>query len=621
MSIILTPNRLALIEDKVVTSNELRYSDHLCFIETEHQYWTPALTFDNCGTMLTALHATLTPLQRRDLALQVFATNNNVPMAKLLENGSFVVVDNNKVRPFYLSLQEVWQFNTVEQLGITLYQQWKQGMNQVDILLSNECNAAPTKWDCEQEKEKTKPTRIWGRDPQQALPPAVKANKKTKKAATIKKEIPAKKAICFSNKVTTFKTVSKQKQNAKKSTVETKPPRSPVDNFYVWTNVWQILKHRGWTYQIAKCRLHSWCWMKPECKSQTEGVVGTDMFFSETDVLKYCKQIDFKSQVEREQQETNSPPLMTPKDAMTKPQDPSAPLLLTIHEDSPSPDQFAWNVLWPRLLRLGWTFKSAAKYHPLHDIYYVKPNINPATGVLGKDFFLTAADVIQYERDMKQGLLTFNDTPPTVNYRRITLSPPRRMVIKKKSQKQMKKEWFHGEDLPSFLKVWAQILRVQLKFNYINGSYTLPDGSMSFRSDKELRLYLVQNGIPNLENLTNPVDKTILLRWITFCHVPVKDTTSRVKLQHVQVLDDETAMSLLSQLGMSRTNDQIYWLRHAKCGATVSEVRNYVRATQDLDEGGRRRASSTTLQEDEWLNLRVWAAMSSDDLPTHGLLK
>lgn len=621
MSVILTPNRLALIEDKTVLSNQVRYSDHLCFVETEDQYWTPALTFDNCGTMLTALHATLTPLQRRDLALQVFATNNNKPMAKLLEDGSFLVVDNTHVRPFYLTLQQVWESNTVEQLGITRYQQWKKGMAQVDLLLSEECGAPPAKWDCEPEKEKSKPTRIWGRAPQQAIPPPHKANKATKKPVTVKKEVPAKKAIRFSNKVMTVKVVKKQKHSSKKTKATTKPPRSPVDNFYVWNNVWQFLKDRGWKYQRAKNSLHSWCWMKPECKNQTEGILGTDMFFTETDVLKYCKQIDFKSQVEQEEEESISLPLMTPKDAMTKPQDPSAPCLQSMYEDTPSPDQFAWNTLWPRLQRFGWTFKSAAKFNPLHDTYYVKPNQNPGTGVLGKDFFLTAADVVQYQRDNGQGSLIFNDTPPIVNYRRITLSPPRRAVIKYTFQKEMKQEWFHSEDLPSFLKIWIQILRDQLKFHYANNSYALPDGSMSFRSDKELRQYLVLNGIPNPENLTNPDDKTVLFRWITFCYVPVKDTTSRIKLQNVQVLDDETAMSLLSQLGLSRSNDQIYWLHNSKCGATVAEVRKHVRATQDLDGVGRRRASNTTLQEDEWLNLRVWAAMSGDDLPTHGLLK
>jgi len=605
-------------------ATRINYSDQLFFIcvDPDDNYWTPAVLFPNYGAVLKDLHQSLTPHQRYTLCRQLMATGNAGPVAQVLENGTFCLLNanastttnnNNMTRPYFLNLQEVWEQTNKETVGSARYKNWLHGMEEVDKILAKEL----------MNEETNNTTSI-------EHPPPPVALKKRKHQDTKTNTVPARKAICFkkSDKKKKKKDINKSSKTVKENSRE--------DDFYVFSHVWSILKERGWTYTRAVNPLHSWYWLAPDCKDKYTGILGENMFVSEDEVLAYCKRIDLKGQVKNDQHDSSNNDnvhrsheqgltiITTPKHyARTKPQDPSVPRIINENEEiKNSPDRFHWAVLWPRLQRFGWTVKSAAQYNPLHDFYYVRPNKNPATGILGEDFFMSTTDVINYEKEMEQQgngngkIKGKSDFQVKLESRRITMSPP---YIASFDKKPFRREWFHKDSLPNFLKLWFSVLSTQLNFTFSNGSYQIPGNAQHFPTVHELRQHLVKYGIPNADKL-NSDNEALLYRWITFCHVPVKDTTSRIKLQHVEVMDDDTAKMLLCQHGMTISKTTFSFGPTLQF-SSLAEVRVYVRATEELlPSFGRRRGTTKVMKvtEQEMLELRVWAAMAPDALPVYG---
>jgi hypothetical protein len=192
----------------------------------------------------------------------------------------------------------------------------------------------------------------------------------------------------------------------------------------------------------------------------------------------------------------------------------------------------------------------------------------------------------------------------------------------KKEQPSMKKWWFHHKALPSFRQVW-NILHTKLDFLYGGGCYKLPSGNEeTFSCDYDMRCHLLQHGIPNIHRL-DPDDVTLLTRWVTFAHVPVKDTNSIVKLENMQELTAERALAFLHKINFVQTcNDGSIRRGDSEEFASLQEVRDYLRASSSLTppilQGRRARGKKfeITLSENQVLELRLWAALSPTPLPT-----
>jgi hypothetical protein len=62
------------------------------------------------------------------------------------------------------------------------------------------------------------------------------------------------------------------------------------------------------------------------------------------------------------------------------------------------PEEIDWKVLWSQLKREGWTVIKAGKINKLHDWYYVRPWVDPASenATLGVDYFLDPEDVCNF---------------------------------------------------------------------------------------------------------------------------------------------------------------------------------------------------------------------------------
>jgi hypothetical protein len=87
-------------------------------------------------------------------------------------------------------------------------------------------------------------------------------------------------------------------------------------------------------------------------------------------------------------------------------------------------------------------------------------------------------------------------------------------------------------------------------------------------------------------------------------------------LQKTQVLDDDAALALLQQLGLTKRHGGKYSISDVVELDSMDDVRVWVRATSNLLQGQGRRAKNP-LSETQQLELRVWAAMSPRELPVY----
>jgi hypothetical protein len=304
----------------------------------------------------------------------------------------------------------------------------------------------------------------------------------------------------------------------------------------------------------------------------------------------------------------------TPENQKTKPQDPGKPLLDS-DDDDDEEEEDTWSNLWPKLKKDGWIAVRATRHNALHDWYYVRPDKTVSEGELGEDYFLDTAHVMAYLR---------NDEPPSKKARNGAFQPsPRKRSRaaeppKKQAPKlKMKQWWFHTEPIPSFREVW-NILHKKLDFRYTGGVYKLPTGSGEavFPTDFEMRCHLVQHGIPNVDR-ANDQDRTVLERWVTFAHVPVKDTNSAIKLEGMQELSSEEASSLLeSHLGFTKGMDGLY-CRGYETFESLNKLRVFLRGAESLaaPQERRRKQSDIGLTDKQILELRLWAALARTPLP------
>ena len=111
---------------------------------------------------------------------------------------------------------------------------------------------------------------------------------------------------------------------------------------------------------------------------------------------------------------------------------------------------------------------------------------------------------------------------------------------------------------------------------------SFPLETKRLRRDLDMRCHLLQHGIPNMDRLA-PEDATILTRWVTFAHVPVKDTNSTVKLEDMQELTTKQALKLLQKLKfVHNASDGSLRRGDNETFASLEEARVYIRASASL---------------------------------------
>jgi len=429
-----------------------------------------------------------------------------------------------------------------------------------------------------------------------------------------------------------------------------------------WDNVWSKMKELGWRKKITKSGND--CWVFPGA-SRSNGVHGEDYFNTMEELKDFVrreygwsgstnktttagnkrKKDDDRIWGRPKKQATSTTVVSTPPNQKTKPQDPAAPRLDSSDDDDDESeheeDQYNWKVLWNKLKAAGWTAVRAGRYNRLHDWYYVRPRRVVAEGEIGIDYFHTPSDVIDFVRYQDEQDLLAKKSSSSSSSSSVVMPSPRKRSrkfradfkeqhqadvkttsttkVKSPSKKQTKKWWFHTEALPSYREVW-NILHHKLDFRYSSGCYKLPTGDQVFATDLEMRCYLVEHGIPNIDRASEQ-DRKTLERWVAFVQVPVKDTNSTIKLAGMQELSSEEASDILvNLLGFRVEKNGSYHRGADESFASLEDARVYFRGAESLAPPvqGRRRSKEkeVTMSEDQVLEFRLWAALSRTPLPT-----
>jgi hypothetical protein len=690
--------------------------------EQQPIYW-PAFVYPTIGQVMEERHQDLPPETKTRLVMKCIDTMNQAPIAELLGVHEWVDCQDATI-DLHLHLSKVFGDNSETRLGPELYQNWKKALQEMRRVLAQDSAAvlhptnlfrkagtlAITKNASLVHKRPQDSTRIWGQE------------QPTKK----RKSTPHN----MTSAVVETTTKTKNKSASSSST--------QVENFYIWKVLWSHLQQDGWCYVKSRNPLHDWYYVKPNANVKT-GTLGQDYFASTTHVIQWAQSVNYHTKHIPGDQDSvtqtcstsnttaNKPQYTfaqiwpklrdegwkvkdartyhknataawywirpnvnvasgvvgkdyfstpqqvmewvletgyadkffchtvgTPSENRTKPQDPSKPLL---EDQDPSQqesvDPWDFKHLWPRLKQFGWTWVKAR--NPLHDYYYVRPGKSVETGTLDQDYFLTEADVVNYEKKQEGIAIMEKDTSTS---RRITLSPatkkldskqpPKKLDSKQPHKKKVKKEqhvkqipkpvarteWWQLEKIPSFTtdeNIW-RILRDKLEFRYSNGCYCLPkdvrvyaDSKQlphSFAIDHDLRSFLCQHGIPNYdESKLTDEERLDLDRWTKFANVPVKDTTSIKKLQDLTVLPDTDAIKLLQKIQFQSLDTGSFY--HAGLDQTfgsLQEVRLACRGMPDLHvtQERRRTKKDLSLSDHEVLELRLWAAVAPEPLPVFG---
>lgn len=410
-------------------------------------------------------------------------------------------------------------------------------------------------------------------------------------------------------------------------------PRRRTTTTKSFSQTWKQLRESGWTMvEARKYNPHddaTWYYVRPNIEDISNAIRGRDYFSTPAQLMDWVAANG--ESVDDEDDFGDAPRdsiMTTPPFPRTTPRDPAKPQL---PEASSSDDEsenelerFKWNNLWRRIEPFGWKYVSAGKYNKLHDWYYVRPGRTVEQGILGEDYFLTAQDVIAFEM-RREGIIQQaaaadkNDdvVPRAQKMRRITLSPAK--PIPKSIRKT---QWWQLEPIPSFSDVW-RVLNLKLGFRYSSGQYWLPTGvrhpeAMNWSLDRDMRTFLCQHGIPNLDsNVLTAEELTELVRWTTFAHVPVKDTNSVRMLQNMQVLKDP--MPLLTVVGVVYSAENGYSIPSSSIkNLSLKQLRVHIRGLRDLVTG-RRNPKKMLLNDVQHLELRLWAALSPEPLPVFGM--
>jgi len=169
-------------------------------------------------------------------------------------------------------------------------------------------------------------------------------------------------------------------------------------------------------------------------------------------------------------------------------------------------------------------------------------------------------------------------------------------------------------------------LLMQVGFAFHSGSPNLYSlGNRSFETEETVRLFLVENGIPQFEFL-DEIGKEWLTVWVTHAHAKRHDyktvNVDEEPFDNIQTLLQEKLMLTIQE---DENDMPIFYSQNSDRLGTLQEVRSLIRA-RGLDSlfavrpsARPRRISSIlpSLEDTEQAKLRLWAARSPSPLPAY----
>lgn len=388
---------------------------------------------------------------------------------------------------------------------------------------------------------------------------------------------------------------------------------------YTWRVLWEHLKRKGWTHVKAKHILHDWYYLRPHCDPVT-GKPGEDFFLSATEVIKFVRDQDSNSShhpgsnIPRSKGTAGSKPCRSsePKNGKRKNSEKNGPrkcLKLDVYLSDASPVQKTSNFLDGSHALLSTEIKS---------------------------------------RSQQSGSSRTDISISTKSKDSATSRKSSKKDIRLREQ-----HWWKFEAIPSSEDIYP----ILTKLGYINdhGAISLPEGTMAdapkFKSLSGLRKYLCWRGIPNFDEDSSKLPERelkLLLRWVKFANVPVDGKHSIECLSSVSSpKNDDTLLPLLYKFKFSNVDEKIYVPFSDRLGRVgrvhkthffnkselQTELRSFVRKSWQLGltPTDMKKDSATGsfdslcfvpgaeqisgLSDDALLQVRLWAAASSSDLP------
>ena len=211
--------------------------------------------------------------------------------------------------------------------------------------------------------------------------------------------------------------------------------KHPIYQNEPWKEVWEMMRHSGWTWKVGSGLMTEYYYIKPGCKVKG-GVKGQDYFVTEEGAKKFAMRNygwrgdrsmlgmssntsspNRKRRISSEKNanaassnnikrqkvvETAKSPkhkalasMKAQKALKAKP----AKAAKTSSRPAASSAASDKKAIWQTMQEKGWRVISAGKYNNLHDWYYIRPNCHPRDGTsqLGADFFLSEYEAIEYE--------------------------------------------------------------------------------------------------------------------------------------------------------------------------------------------------------------------------------
>jgi hypothetical protein len=389
-----------------------------------------------------------------------------------------------------------------------------------------------------------------------------------------------------------------------------------------WHPLWKRLKQAGWFWERPGrgSLMEGYYYVRPGRDVKT-GREGVDYFISDKDVIAYNMREDAK---EREQTKAR-------KNSKKRKSESSSN---NINNNNNKKATKTTN-----------TSKSVASTKSSKSTASVKSSKSVASVKSSKSVASTKPVVSTKETKAK----STNQAKSVAGKKRAatgTANVPGNNNKKKKSPQKNDGHWWKNEAVPSFHDAWPAL--VKLGFYDSDNGYHLPENvcdkdAVVFKSYTGLRKFLCGSGIPNydISKLESDED-TRMQRWVRFANVPVSSRDSVRKLENVRSPRKPDAVKKLlvidhgwgtydgklcvpgadTNLENRQRKENVHYFKEEN----TNKLRCYVRGALVLGSSGQELASAQgvtmdtppkarVVNESKSLELRLWAATSSEKLP------
>jgi len=283
------------------------------------------------------------------------------------------------------------------------------------------------------------------------------------------------------------------------------------------------------------------------------------------------------------------------------------------------------HALWERLRLEGWYSVNADTYADAYgDWIYVCKETNVKDGKDGLDYFHDLSQVISFingtDPQMIEEVLDSLEETKREAAKTAAANPRKRKNDVAQRQQANKNKspptWYRTTPIPSFTRnIWPILQKLGVKYQSSSGYYKLPLRGGDCARAADLRLLLVQHGIPNIKRASDE-EYIILDRWVSFTNVPIKEGSivpvDGKKIR--EMTNDDASNVLTSKLGFCIEADGSY-RRDEQKFESLEQVRVYFRGAESLDWPSRGQRDSY-LSPKTVLRFRLWAALAENPLPT-----